>query len=60
MSYLIRTYASHPEQLPDRHAARLPAPLAISDYIAGMTDRYALREHARLFGPGASPLTREI
>ena len=57
---LFEAYASHPEQLPARHAARLPAPLAITDYIAGMTDRYALREHARLFGPGASPLTREI
>jgi dGTPase len=23
----------------------------IADYIAGMTDRYAIREHGRLFGP---------
>jgi hypothetical protein len=28
---------------------------AIVDYIAGMTDRFALREHARLFGAGAAP-----
>ncbi|HEX8988483.1 MAG TPA: deoxyguanosinetriphosphate triphosphohydrolase [Rhodocyclaceae bacterium] len=26
---------------------------AISDYIAGMTDRYAIGEHVRLFGPRA-------
>ena len=26
---------------------------AIADYIAGMTDRYAIREHARLFDMGA-------
>ena len=25
----------------------------IADYIAGMTDRYAIREHRRLFDPGA-------
>jgi dGTPase len=24
-------------------------PRAIADYIAGMTDRYAIREHRRLF-----------
>ena len=29
---------------------------AIADYIAGMTDRFALREHARLFGAGRSGL----
>lgn len=57
---LFQAYASRPDELPTRHAAGLPAPLAISDYIAGMTDRYALREHARLFGAGASPLTRGI
>jgi dGTPase len=25
----------------------------VGDYIAGMTDRYAIDEHARLFGPRA-------
>lgn len=29
--------------------ARADAPRAIADYIAGMTDRYAIREHRRLF-----------
>ncbi|MFI4922919.1 MAG: deoxyguanosinetriphosphate triphosphohydrolase [Burkholderiales bacterium] len=29
--------------------ARRDKPRAISDYIAGMTDRYAIREHRRLF-----------
>lgn len=24
----------------------------VADYVAGMTDRYAIREHARLFAPG--------
>ena len=26
---------------------------AICDYLAGMTDRYAIQEHQRLFGSGA-------
>jgi dGTPase len=25
---------------------------AVADYIAGMTDRYAILEHRRLFDPG--------
>jgi dGTPase len=24
---------------------------AICDYLAGMTDRYAMQEHSRIFGP---------
>lgn len=37
--------------LPPEFQARAEqdAPRAIADYIAGMTDRYAIREHARLF-----------
>jgi dGTPase len=25
---------------------------AVADYIAGMTDRYAIKEHERLYNPG--------
>ena len=25
---------------------------AVADYIAGMTDRYAIKEHQRIFNPG--------
>lgn len=32
--------------------AREDKPRAIADYIAGMTDRYAIREHRRLFAVG--------
>ena len=35
--------------------AELPAPHGIADYIAGMTDRFALREHERLVGPAPFP-----
>lgn len=36
-----------PPDFQDR--ARIQAPRAIADYIAGMTDRYAVREHRRIF-----------
>jgi dGTPase len=48
--------------MPDEHkatAARLEMvqgsagrARAVADYIAGMTDRYAILEHRRLFDPG--------
>jgi dGTPase len=40
-----------PDQLPAKFRARVPAdgaPRAVADYLAGMTDRYALEEHRRL------------
>lgn len=40
-----------PSQYQDR-AQREGAPRAIADYIAGMTDRYATKEHRRLFAVG--------
>jgi len=30
-------------------AAKEDQPRAVADYIAGMTDRFAIREHRRLF-----------
>ena len=33
-------------------AATERSPRAIADYIAGMTDRYAMKEHRRLFAVG--------
>ena len=58
---LFGAYATQPDSLPGRQSrGDEPAALVVSDYIAGMTDRFALREHARLFGPGASELTRGV
>ena len=53
---LFALYLDDPARLPDEHRERVDAigPRAIADYIAGMTDRYALREHARLTG-GVEP-----
>lgn len=55
---LFKTYLSEPLILPDhiqqffsiRGLERM-----ICDYIAGMTDRYAIEEHARLHDPDLNP-----
>lgn len=58
---LFHAYLEAPDQMSPSHAARTPLKLAITDYIAGMTDRFALREHARLFGDQlTSQLPRQL
>nr|WP_295079691.1 deoxyguanosinetriphosphate triphosphohydrolase [uncultured Roseateles sp.] len=47
---LFRIYSSDPQQLPSDFSGAADAPRACADYIAGMTDRFALREHQRLTG----------
>ncbi len=47
---LFEAYQDQPGQMPAKHAGRLPRSDAIVDYVAGMTDRFALREHRRLTG----------
>lgn len=52
---LVDTFLSAPDCLPDGWRERAGAPHAqataetVRDYVAGMTDRYALDEHDRLF-----------
>lgn len=48
---LFEAFLSDPRLLPPdfQAQARDDTPRAIADYIAGMTDRYAIREHRRLF-----------
>ena len=53
---LFSAYVEEPGQLPDTVQARIDAsqePLhrLVCDYVAGMTDRFALDEFARLFDP---------
>lgn len=58
---LFQAYLEAPDQMPPSHAVRIPLQVAITDYIAGMTDRFALREHARLFGDQlTSQLPRQL
>jgi len=47
---LFQIYLSDPAKLPPDCARPEDHPRACADYIAGMTDRYALREHERLTG----------
>jgi len=47
---LFAAYLSAPHEMPSDFAARADRPRAVADYIAGMTDRFAGREHARLTG----------
>ena len=49
---LFTEYLADPRQLPPnvrRNDSGAPLERVICDYIAGMTDRYALREYERLF-----------
>ncbi len=48
---LFDAFVAEPNLLPTEHAARRAriGERAIADYVAGMTDRYAIGEHARLF-----------
>ena len=58
---LFEAFMREPALMPDEHAAtgvRLESEQgsagrarAVADYIAGMTDRYAILEHSRLFDP---------
>jgi dGTPase len=47
---LFDAYLADPGQLPATHADSLRSVRAVADYIAGMTDRFALKEHQRLTG----------
>nr|WP_040501272.1 deoxyguanosinetriphosphate triphosphohydrolase [Ideonella sp. B508-1] len=46
---LFAAYLAAPQELPVEHRGA-DAPRAVADYIAGMTDRFACREHRRLYG----------
>jgi dGTPase len=47
---LFAAYAGDSTQLPADFAARPDRERACADYIAGMTDRFAIKEHTRLTG----------
>jgi dGTPase len=47
---LFALYRDRPAEMPADFAARTDPERAVADYIAGMTDRYAQREHLRLTG----------
>jgi dGTPase len=51
---LFDRYRANPKLLPDetrRRTAAEPVDRVIADYVAGMTDRYAIEEYRRLYDP---------
>jgi dGTPase len=55
---LFKAYHSEPAMLPQHVQEFIDArglERTICDYIAGMTDRYALQEHSKLFDPSSLP-----
>lgn len=56
MSGIFRAYMDDPLQMPEHIMQRanqddVEMPRVIADYIAGMTDRFALEEYAKLYDP---------
>jgi dGTPase len=55
MKGLFEAYMEDPRQMPPHVVAResssTPIARVVADYIAGMTDRFALDEHAKLYDP---------
>jgi len=54
VTLLFETYRDNPSLLPQKYIERIgsePKERVICDYIAGMTDRYALDEYKKLFEP---------
>jgi dGTPase len=47
---LFAIYLDHPDEMSDEFQQADDRPRAVADYIAGMTDRFALKEHQRLTG----------
>lgn len=50
LSELFTAYVAQPSAMPADFARREDLHRAVADYIAGMTDRFAVREHERLTG----------
>jgi dGTPase len=56
VSKLYEYFCEHPEDLPREWAVRgreEPVERRVADYVAGMTDRYAIQVFERLYVPGA-------
>ena len=58
ISDLFRAFMDDPRLLPPKFGQQAEAdrPRVVADYIAGMTDRYAIREHRRIFAVEEIPI----
>jgi dGTPase len=49
---LMDHHLAHPEEMPETYREdKAPLVVQVADYVAGMTDRYALATWERVFGP---------
>lgn len=55
VSDLFAVYLERPEEMTDGALPERPLARAVADHIAGMTDRFAIREHERLMGTSVFP-----
>lgn len=58
LSSLYEAYLNESDMLPNEFRSYIPAKgleRTIADYLAGMTDRYAIEEYERLFNPRSRP-----
>ncbi|MFA7290698.1 MAG: deoxyguanosinetriphosphate triphosphohydrolase [Rhodocyclaceae bacterium] len=49
---LFSAFLDDPRLLPPQYQKTEDQPRSVADYVAGMTDRYAMKEHRRLFAIG--------
>jgi len=54
ISDLFSAFVSDPRMLPPQYQLAAEPSRRVADYIAGMTDRYAIKEHRRMFSVGES------
>ncbi len=58
---LVEHFLAHPEQIPASYRdAEADTMTQVVDHVTGMTDRYALTTHDRLFGTDATPQMRPL
>ena len=50
MRDLFEAYWTRPDEMPERYQQKGDHARAVADYMAGMTDRFAIKEHVRLTG----------
>jgi dGTPase len=51
---LVEHHLAHPDEIPETYREhQAPLVVQVADYVAGMTDRFALAVHARIHGPDA-------
>lgn len=52
---LVDWHLEHPYEIPETYREHdAPPVVQVADYVAGMTDRFAVALHERLFGRGAA------